>query len=302
MKFSNRSGLPDALVNAIKNDPYDKGGSEFSVTQLIGPARQAALRETHKDEIEEDAEERLFAFYGQIGHGILERANRNAIAEKRYHGVIGGATVSGQLDTLDLDGGTLSDWKFTTSWGFKPGTPPKPEWVQQLNMQLELLRQNGMNATKLQIVGLLRDFSKMEAMRNQDYPRQPVVIMPIPMWDRAKTVEFMWSRIVAHREARKMLPECTNEERWAKPDVHAVMKRGRKSAVRLYDTAAEALAHAGTSSDLSVQFRRGTNTRCEAYCNISKFCAQFKSLTAAAAKPLASVADLNEANDGEESA
>lgn len=302
MKFSNRSALPDALLRAVENDPYSRGDAEFSVTQLLAPARQAALREQHKDEMEEDVEERLFALYGQIGHGILERANRNAIAEKRYFGTIGGARVSGQLDTLDLDNSILSDWKFTTAWGFKPGTPPKPEWVAQLNMQLELLRQNGQDAKTLQIIGLLRDFSKMEAARNFDYPRQPVVTLTIPMWDRAKTVEFMWSRIVAHREARKILPECSGDERWAKPDVHAVMKKGRKSAVRLYETAAEALVHAGTSRDLSVQFRRGSNTRCEFYCNVSKFCSQYQLLTAAAAKPLASVADQNDASDGEESA
>jgi hypothetical protein len=91
------------------------------------------------------------------------------------------------------------------------------------------------------------------------------------------------------------------DERWAKPDVHAVMKKGRKSAVRLYDTAAEALAHAAQAASFQSSFGAGRSTRCEFYCNVSKFCAQFQSLTAAAAKPLASMADPNDAN-GEESA
>jgi hypothetical protein len=171
MKFSNRSGLPDALLQAIENDPYNKGDAEFSITELLKPARQATLQERHRNELEEDVEDQLFRLYGQIAHVILERANRTGFAEKRLYGLIGGARISGQLDTLDMDGGTLSDWKFTTSWGFKPGTPPKPEWVAQLNMQLELLRQNGMNATKLQIVGLLRDYSKMEGRAEHRLPQ-----------------------------------------------------------------------------------------------------------------------------------
>lgn len=280
MKFTNRSGLPDALLRAISNDPYDKGDAEFSVTELLKPPRQAALQKAHAHELTEDAEERLWSLYGQIVHTILERANVNAIAEKRYFGMIGDAKVSGQVDTLDLDGGVLSDWKFTTSWGFKPGREAKPEWVAQLNMQLELLRQNGHEAKTLQIIGLLRDHSKLEAARKPDeYPALPVVTLPIPLWEREKTIAFMKERVVLHRQASKELPECSDEDRWAKAPKFALMKKNQKKAVKLYDRKSDADAHASTNPALLfVQTRPGEQTRCQFYCGAKAFCEQFKQL------------------------
>lgn len=280
MKFSNRSNLPDALFRAVQNDPYSKGDAAFSITELLGPPRIAALREKHADEIEEDVEERLYSLYGQIAHLILERANRNGIAEKRYFGVINGIRVSGQVDTLDLDGGTLSDWKFTTAWKFKANQPQPPEWVAQLNMQLELLRQNGMDAKGLQIVGLIRDHSKLEAKRSADYPRLPVVLMPIPIWSRATTVAYFRDRITLHQQARITLPQCTREERWSRPDTFAVAKEGAKRAVRVFDSFEEATFFAGTHKDYVVTERPGEDIRCENYCSVAEHCSQRKAALA----------------------
>lgn len=303
MKFTNRSGLPDALLRAVKNDTYNKGDAEFSITELIGPARISALKEQHKHEVEEDVEEVLYRLYGQIVSGILERANKKDLAEERLYGVIGGVRISGQLDSLDLDESILSDWKLTSLYGFKPGVPPKPEWVYQLNGLLELLRQNGKDAKKLQIVGLLRDWSKMKAAREgSEYPQMPSVILPIPMWERSKIEEYLWSRIVAHRQARKVLPECTPDERWHKDDVHAVMKGKNKRAVKLHDNASAALAHArNAGADHRVEFRPGESTRCLHYCPVAKFCSQFQATRVTAPVALASRVDPNDAN-GEESA
>ena len=158
MKITNSLGLPEAIVKAVENDPYSKGDAEFSVTELLSPPRQRALRIAHKEELTEDVKDRLWALYGQIAHLILERANMNDLAEKRLFGEIEGVRVSGQFDTLCIEDGTLSDYKFTTVWGFKASTKPKVEWIAQLNMQLELLRQNGLEAKSLRIVGLLRDW------------------------------------------------------------------------------------------------------------------------------------------------
>jgi len=277
MKLTNLSGLPEAIVRAVANDPYTKGDSEYSVTELISPPRQAALKAKHYHEIEEDVADRLYSLYGQIGHGILERASgANAIAEKRYFGEIAGARVSAQIDTLELTGGVLSDYKFTTAYKFKKDSPPPIEWVQQLNFQLELLRQNGMDANKLQIVGLIRDFSKLEARRDSNYPQQPVVILPIERWLRAKTVTEMQNRVVLHRQARITLPECSNEERWARPTKYAVMREGQVRAVKLFEAQAEAEDYAKQGKNLKVETRPGELVRCTSYCNVAQFCSQFQ--------------------------
>jgi hypothetical protein len=281
MKVTNRHGLPDALVRAVTNDPYTKGDCEFSVTELLAPARQRALMAAHRDEIEEDVADRLFSLYGQVAHLILERANVVDLAEKRFFGKIGDATVSGQVDSLMIVDGVLTDWKFTSAAGFYRGKAPKPEWEAQLNFQLELLRQNDLDAGTLQIGGLLRDYSKAAAERSKDYPQAPVVLMPIPLWPREKTVRTMQERIDAHRDARGgFLPLCTAEERWEKPGVWAVMKEGQKRAVKLFDTEKEAQDFVAESGKgLVVVERPGESTRCKSYCVAKNFCSQWSTLS-----------------------
>ena len=70
-------------------------------------------------------------------------------------------------------------------------------------------------------------------------------------------------------------PECTAEERWAKPDTYAVMKKGRKSALRLLPTEEKAKEYIG-DQNLSIEFRKGVSTRCEGYCEVSQFCKQYR--------------------------
>ncbi len=277
MKLTNHSGFPEALVKAIQNDPYSKGESDYSVTGLLKPPRMSALELAHKDDLEDDVEDRIWSLYGQVAHLILERANEADLAEKRFFGEFSGKIVSGQVDTLQLNNGLLSDWKFTTSWGFKTGQPPKPEWTAQLNMQLELLRLNGHDASALQIVGLLRDWSKMEAKRSKDYPQKQVMVHDIEMWPREKTQSFIKMRIALHEAAKLELPFCDQDERWAKPDQYAVMKKGGKRAVSLRFSKAEAEEFAAQDPNLYVEVRPGASTRCENYCSVSKFCLQFQS-------------------------
>ena len=273
MKITNTSGLPEALVRAVQNDPYSKGDSDFSVTELISPPRQAALKSKFRDQLVEDAEDRLYSLYGQITHLILERANgASAIAEKRYFGTIAGARVSAQVDTLDLENGILSDWKFTTSYKFKANNDTPKEWVMQLNFQLELLRQNGLDCKALQIIGLLRDYSKLEARRDADYPQSPVVTEPIEMWPREKTVKIFSDRVILHRQARVELPLCSEEDRWSRPTKYALMKNGGARAVKLYTTEQEALA--AVKPGHFVETRPGEDIRCDNYCSVSQFCTQ----------------------------
>lgn len=280
MAITNNSNLPVALVKAIQNDPYDRGDSDFTATQLIKPARITALEARHRHEIEEDAEDGLYRLYGQVAHGILERANMADLAEKRFFSTftVDGIDykVSAQMDTLSITDGTLSDFKFTTSWGFKKNSPPKPEWVAQLNMQLELLRRNGMDASQLQIIGLLRDWQIRDAANDENYPQKPVATLAIPIWSRAQTVAWIEMRIAEHVKARAALPECSAEERWAKPDMWAVVKgrRAINGGVQFSQQLAESICskNAGTR----VEFRPGVSTRCESYCSVSKFCSQYQ--------------------------
>ncbi len=282
MKLTNINGLPEALVKAMQNDPYDNGGSDFSATSLLKPARVVVLEKRHAHEITEDAEDGIYRLYGQVAHGILERANMADLAEKRFFATfkVNGVDykVSAQMDTLSVVDGTLSDFKFTTAWGFKRDQAPKADWVAQLNIQLELMRQNGMDAERLQIIGLLRDFQLSQAKNDPNYPQSPVATHSIPMWSRAQTVAFITMRIAAHVDARTTLPECSPDERWAKPNTWAVIKNGQKRAinggVQLSLENAEAVQE--RNGGTFIQERKGESVRCASYCSVGpKFCTQY---------------------------
>ena len=83
--FTNRAELPQAIVDAVKNDSYSKGEADISVTELLLLPRLAALREKHANEIVEDESDRIWSLFGQAMHTVLERVNRVAIGLKKAH-------------------------------------------------------------------------------------------------------------------------------------------------------------------------------------------------------------------------
>jgi len=282
-RVTNRAGLPDAIVRAVSNDGYTRGESDITVTQLIDPPRKVTLATQHADEITEDAADLIWRLMGQIIHMILERADHAALAERLYvnvDGPLGPWRVGGKTDSVvvdeQADAWAISDYKLTSVWAVIYG---RAEWEEQLNLYAHLFRANGFKVSSLEIVAMLRDWSKTEAARNPDYPTEQVVRIPIPLWPDAQAQEYLTERVRVHQLARETLPECSPAERWAKPDRWALMKDGRKSAVKLFDdqtVARDVLELAGKGH--SVVKRPGASTRCAFYCNAAPFCDQAKAL------------------------
>ena len=276
--YTNRLNLPQAIVNAVTNDPYSSGGADISCTRLIAPPQQVYLQKQYADKIVEDVADRIFSLLGQAVHTILERAAGDGdIVEERYFGTFNGWKVSGQADLISHDHqhskDCLYDFKITSSWVVLDGV--KPEWEQQLNV-LHYLADDP-EIERLAIVAILRDWSKLHVMRSPDYPRQQVVELEVPLWDRKAQEDYIIERVRLHQKAQfeHEYPECTPEERWAKDDVFAVMKEKRKSAVKLHDTKEAAEEHLNTLDDKHyIQFRKGESVRCQSYCNVKEFCPQ----------------------------
>lgn len=279
LKITNRTNLPESIVKAVLNDSYDRGACDYSVTELLKPPRQRALQKRHADEIIEDAADMIYRLYGQIAHGILDRANEVDLSEKRFFATFQNKILSGQIDTLSLKDGILTDFKFSTVWKFKQNSPPEPDWVAQLNMQLELLRRNDMDAASLQIVGLVRDFRLSEARNNPlSYPQAQIVVVPIPMWPREQTIKFIESRIKLHEHALTDLPFCSKDERWAKADIYAVMKGKRAISGGLCTSEADAVKLQRSNPGTRIEFRPAQSVRCQDYCTASPFCTQYQKL------------------------
>lgn len=282
MRYTNHTFLPQPIFDAVTNDPYDKGDADYSVTGLMTPPRISALTERHRDEIVEDAADRIWSLLGQSIHTILERAERTALAEERLYATIGGKRISGKFDRFVILDGILQDYKVTSV--YKAMRPVSVEFTIQQNAYLWLLRQNGYTPKGSQLIYLLRDWHKPTARRDRgNYPPYGVVVQGVEVWGNSTIEAALLQRIHLQTQARLELPRCTTEERWAKPDTWAVMKSGAERATKIFTDSAEARNYTAGRGGLEIRQRRGENKRCLDYCPVVSFCSQFKSLQADAA-------------------
>jgi hypothetical protein len=273
---TNVHNLPEALVRAVVNDPYT-GGGDISVTKLIDAPQVRVLAKQHHDQIVVDVSERIWALLGQGVHTVLERAALRAegmAAETRLYAEIAGWTLSGQFDVMALESGMLSDYKVTTVYKLQN----IDKWTQQLNILRWLAYKNGEEVKGLEIIAILRDWKKGEAERKSEYPQQPIVRVPIPMWDLDETEEFIVDRITLHRYAEQGgRVSCDDDDRWYTGSQWALMKEGGKRAVKLQDT-----PFAVVPEGHYVQERPGEYRRCQSYCEVRDFCAQWAATKEAA--------------------
>lgn len=269
--FTNKHGLPEALVAAVTNDPY-RGGGDISVTALIDAPQRRQLFTTHSDQVVQDVSERIWALLGQAVHHILERAGGNeTLVEQRLYADIEGWKLSGQFDRLHLESNTLSDYKVTTTYK-KDGDKG---WERQLNVLRWLAHQNGIAVDTLEIVAIFRDWRKVEADRNADYPAVNVKIIPVPVWSLEETEAYIRWRIGLHKSVRDgaVLP-CTDEERWYSGTTYALMKPNAKRALRVLPSPP---APTDIPDGCEVVERQGIYRRCQSYCEVAPFCTQWQS-------------------------
>ena len=277
MKITNNYDLPAPLVSAIINDPYEKVGN-ISVTRLIGAPRKHQLENRHDVEITQDATDFLWSLLGQSVHEVFRRAAiEGYVVERKLSASVSGWTISGQPDLLTPDG-IIQDWKVTSVYSFL--LEDKPEWEAQLNCYAWLADCHYEicgTITGLQVVGILRDWMKSKAGEG-DYPPVPFVLKDIPLWSKAARQRYVEERVAIHQSAvdapDDKLPECTDEERWARPTTWAAKKKGNKRAARVLASEAEAVTWIAGASGFEIEERPGRNVRCEEYCAAFKFCNQ----------------------------
>lgn len=279
MTYTNIAGLPQPIVDAITNDPYDSK-ADISVTGLISPPKIRQLTKRHEADIMQDISDRIYSLLGTSVHYILDQHGSNGtdpevFTERRLFVEHNGVRVSGSMDHHDH--GVISDYKVTSTWAVIDGV--KPEWEQQLNLYAHLCRANSLPVEGLQIVAILRDWQRSQAAKSSDYPPVPVAVLPVPLWDADKAAAYFSERIELHMAAEVELPDniphCTPEERWARPTTWAVVKPGGKRAVRVLDTKEEA-AEWGAGGEYEIQERPGADTRCDSYCAVNQWCSYYK--------------------------
>jgi hypothetical protein len=303
-KLTNHYNLPQQIVSAVKRDPYQGfRASDITTTSLIQPPRIFQLRKRHGEEIEEDASDRIWSLLGQIVHGILERADdTDAFHEERIKIFVNGWSLSGQTDvynTKEVIGYTktgrprykksapaVRDYKFIR---VTAGRCLHDEWESQLNINAHLWRSHGFKVDKVEIIAIYRDWSKMMAQRDSKYP-PPVQVFPQKLWSHHEADLFIQGRVLAHQQAEKLpdhlLPFCTPAEQWRRDQKWAVMKPKRAKALVLKPTKEEADRYIAELGDRAayIEFRPGTPTRCENFCDVRPWCNQFEMESGQAAR------------------
>lgn len=272
---------------AVSSDEYERGKAEFTATELIKPSRIVSYTRKHWDDLVEDVSDRVWRFQGQTKHIVLERIARTDphryIVETRHEATMPdtGALISGQIDLLDKNDGTLYDWKETSVWKFMVGDTK--EWEEQANVNLYLLRMNGLLPTRLINIALLKDWKIREARfgRKEDYPKCAVHVMPLPMWSVGQAQHYINEKVKKHRAEMANPPVCSKAERWQRDASFAVMRTDRKRAVKLCTSRDQAeavqlhhmkIAPPGDAKKFYIEERDAEPVRCLDFCAVQLHC------------------------------
>ncbi len=284
MNLTNTHNLPDIFTEAVSlfESDYSRGDSDHTATELIRPVRISVLMKRHWEELTEDVSDRVWAFSGQTKHLIFQRlAEKNPqryIAERRMYATVDGSKVSGRLDLYDRKTAILWDYKESSVWKFVLGDTR--EWEEQSNINrycMESSDDEGNVVKALRNLVILKDWKAREAENKKDYPQCAVHIVDLPMWSDKECENFIGKRIEAIRAGQDNPPLCTPDERWERGEKWAVMKKGRKSAVKLHDNIDAAHLHAQLNEpNHYVEHRPAEPTRCLRYCPVAKFCNAFQ--------------------------
>lgn len=284
MKYTNKYGLDRAMFELITKDDYDYSSDpkRISVTALIDSPKIRILKRLHQTEMIEDAADRIWLFFGIMGHKVMETVSeQNRMMEVRIEEKIGDWTLSGKPDLFDTETNTLHDYKVTSVWSYIFASE-KSSYENQLNIYAYLLRGKGYKPVKIQNDLILRDWRKSEYRKSPDsYP--PVGYAPLiqPIWKDDKVEAYIAERLLLHTEAENKNPDdlqCLPEERWEKKGDWAVFSFKKDNTIkdradRKFDTKEEAEAHAANYTvKYEIVERKGSDARCSDYCPVKVWC------------------------------
>lgn len=288
MRVTNNFGMPETILNVIARPQYSKGKANMSVTELLNSPRIVQLKRKHWEDLSEDASDMVWSIFGTAIHNILEHGKGDThIVEERIHVELDGMHISGAIDLQELieEGIILSDYKTTSAWAVMN---EKQDWHNQLNSYAYLVEKaKKIPVVKLQIVAIVRDWSRRDAATREGYPKAPIVVIDIPLWPFAHREAYVRDRISLHGDALfemetdGEMPECTPEECWEKPTVYALKKDGNVRAKSVHETreAADTALAAATEKakkgeKFLIEVREGGRTRCESFCQVAPYCQQ----------------------------
>ncbi|MBQ1778268.1 MAG: hypothetical protein IIZ93_08960 [Acidaminococcaceae bacterium] len=282
MKTTNNTGLPQAFVNFVSNVRHNPAGT-LSATTLLKGDKEIVLYDRHFEELEQDAADLVWASFGTAFHAIMEKQDTEAFKEEAFEVEVEGWKVTGRVDFYDMKNEILGDYKTASVWKVIYGD--FADWKDQGLTYAWLMKQHGLNVKRCEFYAFLKDHSKTEAKRKPDYPQMPVYkyAFDVTEADLEETEARIKAKIRSVTEAYKLgdddIAPCSAEERWETATKYAVMKDGRKTAVKVCETREEADSFINAQTNtagLYVQERKGESKKCAEYCPCCEFCNFYK--------------------------
>jgi len=261
------------FVRAMLRNDYSKDGSQFSVTELLGPPQRTYLKRDNKEI--RSTYSMFAAFIGTSMHATFERdtvESEGEIAERRVHANVCGADVSGQIDLYCNN--TIYDYKTVRS----PKSKIESKHYDQVCCNGYLAELNGFEVEQVAVIYIDITWQYSRSVLDSSYPQDPWRIFLMP-YDREHAITILNKAIPEHLTALAGNPrDCTSEEQWQKPTVYAITKQGATRASKLCDSYAEAqeLLKPGQI----IETRPGARTFCgtpqNSMCALAYCCPQFK--------------------------
>lgn len=281
MKITNKFDLPESFVKMAQSD-YSYKDKRYSVTTIIQPIRQIILRRRHDAEIEEDVSNMIWLLFGTAAHSILEHAGTadDELSENKLEVKIGDYTLSGIFDLYSAGQKKVTDYK--TCSVYKVLKHDYTDWEHQLKIYCYMLNEIGFECNSGEIVAIMKDWTPGKAKFDPEYPKYAVQTVKFrftkkDMEDIEKWLKLRFDEISkAEKLKDENLPMCSLEERFNTGDKYAVMKKGRKRAVKVFDDKDLATQYMKDVGADYIEERHGEDKRCADYCSVNGFCSYWR--------------------------
>ena len=210
MKITNNYNIPDFFLDLLSQQYKPKSIDRLSASTIMDPIQKMILEYEHWDDLEEDAASRVNALIGTAIHDYLENnlklgGKKEVFLSKKLSS---GVTVSGKADHI-LDS-SIIDFKSTKVYRFK-----QDSFIKDLTIQLNIYKYLANNKktpvdtaiTDLYGCVILKDWSETSAIKSDDYPQSPIVMIKLDTKPDAYIEAYINARYADKTNAYKTYKE-----------------------------------------------------------------------------------------------
>ena len=282
--------------------------SDIGLSSVMDSPLIKLLRTQHPD-IESSTSDHLDVMIGDFVHNEVQRKIRevktNCYIEHplpiKVKGELGDWTLSGRIDILEMISDKevkigdikatsayqvqtlrreLNTFKWSDDW-----RDLKHKYFYQLNAYAEGMRQQGHDVKELYLLVYCKHWTKRLSYED-NFPKYPFDYMEIPILKSEEIQEYLTECVNRHQaqdfgySEHNVLPSCSKKDLWL--DEHkewAVMVKGKKRAVKLFQDKSEAESYAESIDKSFIEHRpMGLPMRCKEYCLYNQVCPQYSKL------------------------